>query len=100
MAWEKVSLFKTFQRQKRVVFKQGRTNVVIFAVGIDIWAVENRCPHQGFPLDDGILDEKTCVLTCNRHFWEFNLKTGDGLTGGFLPTYRTKVEEDYLWVEV
>ncbi len=39
-----------------------------------IFAVDNRCPHMGFPLDRGTF--KDCILTCHWHHARFDLNTG------------------------
>jgi toluene monooxygenase system ferredoxin subunit len=40
-------------------------------------AYSNRCPHQASALDEGDLDGDT--LTCAKHLWEFNARTGCGI---------------------
>ena len=39
-----------------------------------IFAVDNRCPHMGFPLDRGTV--KGCILNCHWHHARFDLNTG------------------------
>ena len=43
-----------------------------------IFALDNRCPHRGGPLADGLVggDEVICPL----HSWRFDLASGRGLT--------------------
>ena len=48
--------------------------IVLFNQGGKIYAVDNRCPHMGFPLDRGTV--KDCILTCHWHHARFDLKTG------------------------
>ncbi len=45
-----------------------------------VFAIANRCPHEGYPLSEGSLGPG-CVLSCNWHNWKFNLKTGEALVG-------------------
>src|SRR5579871_1115746 len=42
--------------------------------------VEDRCPHEGYPLSQGTV--KGGVLTCKWHNWKFDLGTGACLFGG------------------
>jgi toluene monooxygenase system ferredoxin subunit len=51
----------------------------VLLVNIDgtVRAYSNRCPHQESPLDEGDLDGEK--LTCSRHMWEFNARTGCGI---------------------
>jgi nitrite reductase/ring-hydroxylating ferredoxin subunit len=43
-------------------------------------AIEDRCPHEGYPLSQG--DVQGGVLTCKWHNWKFELKSGACLFGG------------------
>jgi nitrite reductase/ring-hydroxylating ferredoxin subunit len=57
----------------RVVHIEGRT-VALFSHGDDVFAVENRCPHMGFPLHRGSV--KDGILTCHWHHARFDLASG------------------------
>ena len=48
--------------------------IVLFADGQKIYAVDNRCPHMGFPLERGTL--KDGILTCHWHHARFDLASG------------------------
>jgi len=48
--------------------------IALFNAGGRIFAVDNRCPHMGFPLDRGTLDD--CILTCHWHHARFDLSSG------------------------
>lgn len=52
---------------------EGHT-IVLFAHEGSIYAVDNRCPHMGFPLDKGSL--KDGILTCHWHHARFDLESG------------------------
>jgi nitrite reductase/ring-hydroxylating ferredoxin subunit len=67
-------------RGKAVVRKGGRQILLIDAPG-GVFACANRCPHQGFPLSEGVLTDG-CILTCNWHNWKFDLASGATLVGG------------------
>ncbi len=56
-----------------VVHVDGHT-IVLFMHGERIYAVDNRCPHMGFPLDRGSV--KDCILTCHWHHARFDLASG------------------------
>ena len=58
---------------KKVVTVEGREILLINVKG-EIFACENDCPHQGSPLQAGIV--KDGHLSCPRHGYRFNLKTG------------------------
>ena len=56
----------------------GVRNIAIFAVGIEMFAIDADCPHQGASLETGDIEDSggaTCV-SCPRHGWCFDLRTG------------------------
>ena len=48
--------------------------IAIWYIGSEIFAVDNRCPHMGFPLDKGSI--KDGILTCHWHHARFDLESG------------------------
>ena len=56
-----------------VVHVEGHT-LCLFADGDEVYAVDNRCPHMGFPLHRGTLCDG--ILTCHWHHARFDLSTG------------------------
>jgi nitrite reductase/ring-hydroxylating ferredoxin subunit len=48
--------------------------VCLFAEGEDVYAVDNRCPHMGFPLHRGTVCDG--ILTCHWHHARFDLASG------------------------
>lgn len=48
--------------------------VALFRHEGQIYAVDNRCPHMGFPLDRGTV--KDGILTCHWHHARFDLASG------------------------
>ena len=48
--------------------------IVLFLYGDRVYAVDNRCPHMGFPLDKGSVENG--ILTCHWHHARFDLASG------------------------
>ena len=48
--------------------------VVLFLYGERVYALDNRCPHMGFPLDRGSVEEG--ILSCHWHHARFDLASG------------------------
>ncbi|HUZ12909.1 MAG TPA: Rieske (2Fe-2S) protein [Caulobacteraceae bacterium] len=69
---------------RKVVRLEGR-QVLMIAHRDRVFAIANRCPHEGYPLSEGTLGEgglgQACVVTCNWHNWKFDLATGEALVG-------------------
>src|SRR5262245_42093843 len=66
-------------RGRRLMRHEGR-QVLVIAEQTRLFAIANRCPHEGYPLSEGTIGP-ACVLTCNWHNWKFDLATGEALVG-------------------
>lgn len=63
-------------------FKVEGEKILVCRIGDKAYAVENRCSHEDYPLEDGWVDEgKVC---CSMHGGQFDPATGKALT---LPAY-------------
>jgi thiamine pyrophosphate-dependent acetolactate synthase large subunit-like protein/nitrite reductase/ring-hydroxylating ferredoxin subunit len=63
-------------------------------------AVTNRCPHQGGPLGEGMIEG--CWLICPWHGWEYDPKTGEtpGPFDDKVQSYPVEVRDDRVFVGV
>ena len=66
---------ETLREEGRAVASADGTPVAVFFHEGEYRAVNNRCPHMGFPLAEGSVDEG--VLTCHWHHARFELSCGD-----------------------
>ncbi len=83
-----------------LIFKHGRKQIAIFQSETGIYACNNRCPHEGYPLKVGTLTDG-CVLTCNWHNWKFDLNSGETLVGGDqLRRYPVTVRDASVWLDL
>ncbi len=83
----------------KVVKIAGR-QIALFYRGDTVYACNNHCPHEGYPLKEGTLTGD-CVLTCNWHNWKFDLRTGDNLNyGDSVRVYPTDVRDGKVWIDV
>ncbi len=82
------------------VFRVSGKQITLFRRAARIYACNNRCPHEGYPLSEGDLDGD-CVLTCNWHNWKFDLESGENLYGGDrLPVYPVELRGDEIWIDL
>lgn len=76
--------------------------IAIFNLGGRFLAVDNRCPHRGGPLADGIVSGTKVV--CPLHAWKFSLEDGQGASGSSqgscVETFPTRVEDGIVLLEV
>jgi nitrite reductase/ring-hydroxylating ferredoxin subunit len=98
--WVDVGSVEDLRARGRRVFKAGGRQVLLISRGDRIFACNNRCPHEGYPLSEGTLGDE-CTLTCNWHNWKFNLESGETLVGGDrLVLYPVEVREGRVFVDV
>lgn len=76
------------------------TEIALFKVKDEIFALNNICPHQHTALIyDGFIEDG-CVV-CPAHGWKFNLKTGKKPSGSKgLDSYEVKIEQGVVFVKV
>jgi nitrite reductase/ring-hydroxylating ferredoxin subunit len=100
LGWTKTVRVEDLKAKGRTVFRIDGRQIALFDTKNGIFACNNRCPHEGYPLREGTLDEN-CLLTCNWHNWKFNLETGENQRDGDkLRTYPVDVRDDEIWVEI
>ena len=58
----------------RLVVHGRHRPVLLVHEGGQVFALDNRCPHMGFPLDRGSVEEG--ILTCHWHHARFELASG------------------------
>ncbi len=88
-------------REARSVRLGGR-DIAIFNLGDRFLAVENRCPHRGGPLAEGIVSGATVV--CPLHAWKVSLETGSVMnapdSSPCVETFRTRVKDGVVLLEL
>jgi len=74
--------------------------VVIVRCGSELYAVEDRCTHDGEPLSGAQVED--CQIICPRHGSHFCLRTGEALTPPAyepLRTYRVREQDGRILLE-
>lgn len=78
-------------------------DVLLARVGDSYFAVSNVCTHAVGWLDMGAIYPETCEVECPLHNGRFDLRTGKATAEPCvdpLPTYRAKVQNGRLLVDV
>jgi nitrite reductase/ring-hydroxylating ferredoxin subunit len=86
--------------QGRIVVHGRHPPILVVYDGGHVFALDNRCPHMGFPLDRGSVDDG--ILTCHWHHARFDLASGCtfDLWADDVPTCPVEVREaDEVWVK-
>src|SRR6267154_1398253 len=84
---------------KRVVVVSGRDRpIAVFWEDGQVFAVDNRCPHLGFPLHRGSVRDG--LVTCHWHEARFDLCTGCtfDLWADDVPAFDTEVIDGAVYV--
>jgi len=88
-------------KNKMKVFKVEDHEILVVNVEGELYALENRCPHMGYPLYFGRLEGK--VLTCGFHYAKFDVTTGKSLgsvTDKPLKKFKIKIQNSLVQVEL
>jgi nitrite reductase/ring-hydroxylating ferredoxin subunit len=93
------SLEELRQAERLVVHLEGHT-ICLLADDGEVYAVDNRCPHMGFPLHRGSVSDG--ILTCHWHHARFDLCTGGTFDewADDLRRFPVEVEGDDVYVDL
>ena len=98
--WTHLGDLEDLSEHGREVVKLGRRQIAIFETEEGLFACNNRCPHEGYPLVEGTFP-KPCLLVCNWHGWSFDLKSGKTLSGAdLLRLYPIERRDDGIWIDI
>jgi len=78
---------------------EGHT-LAIVRDGERVFAVDNRCPHMGFPLSRGSICDG--ILTCHWHHARFDLETGGTFDqwADDVRAFPTEIRDGAVWVDL
>ena len=69
-----VARFEDLQGKGCITVHPNGKTLVLFLYGDKVYALDNRCPHMGFPLDKGSVEDG--ILSCHWHHARFDLASG------------------------
>ncbi|MBG87867.1 MAG: hypothetical protein CMO80_13315 [Verrucomicrobiales bacterium] len=78
MPFETVSEGKDLAPGKGMTVMVSGKRLALFNLDGTFHAIDDECPHVGAPLAGGWIDGNT--VACPLHGWEFEIKTGKGVT--------------------
>jgi nitrite reductase/ring-hydroxylating ferredoxin subunit len=88
------------KRETQVTLQLNGHTIALFHHNDQVYAVDNRCPHMGFPLDKGSVQD--CILTCHWHHARFDLASG-GAFDQFADDVRAfpvVLREGQVWIDI
>ena len=99
--WTDIGLAQAVSETEPLALEVDGAPVVVVRCGADLYAVEDRCTHDGESLAGAQVE--ACHIICPRHGSHFCLRTGEALTPPAyepLRTYRVREEHGRLLLEL
>jgi nitrite reductase/ring-hydroxylating ferredoxin subunit len=95
----RVGTIQELKSKGRLVVRGGHRPILVVEDRGRIFALDNRCPHMGFPLDRGSIEDG--ILTCHWHHARFDLASGCtfDLWADDVPTCAVELRGDEIWVQ-
>jgi nitrite reductase/ring-hydroxylating ferredoxin subunit len=83
----------------RLVLRGGHRPILVIYDRGRVFALDNRCPHMGFPLERGSVEDG--ILTCHWHHARFDLESGCtfDLWADDVPTCPVELRNGDVWVK-
>ena len=91
--WIDIGALSDIPAQGARVVKTAHGCVAVFRTATDqVFAIDDRCPHKGGPLSEGIVHGTS--VTCPLHAWVFSLETGmaTGTDTGSVASYPARID--------
>src|SRR4030095_2924171 len=96
----RVGQLADLQSAECVVVQVKEHTLALFSRGEHVYAVDNRCPHMGFPLNRGTVKEG--ILTCHWHHARFDLASGGTFDqwADDVPVFPVQIHNGEVWVDL
>ena len=80
--------------------KIDKVEVLIANLDGEFYAIDNYCPHEGWALHEGILEDD--CIECPGHSHFYSVKTGQrtGVPSEMAKTFALKIEGDDILVDI
>ncbi|MBN2801866.1 MAG: Rieske (2Fe-2S) protein [Deltaproteobacteria bacterium] len=90
-------LIKTGKINKKIL---GKWLTIFNTKEEGIYAIEMTCKHQGANLGEGKVSNN--IVTCPRHFWKYNIVTGESYTPNSpdLRRYVVKIKNGDIYISL
>src|SRR5712691_5958163 len=96
----RIGTLAELKQQGMLVVSGSHRPLAVFYHQDRLYAIDNRCPHMGFPLHRGTTQDG--ILTCHWHHARFDLASGCtfDLWADDVPAYAVEVQDGDVWVTV
>jgi nitrite reductase/ring-hydroxylating ferredoxin subunit len=95
----RVATLEELKTAGMIVVRGARCPLLVIHDGGKVFALDNRCPHLGFPLHRGSIEDG--IVTCHWHHARFDLASGCtfDLWADDVPTAAVEVRDGVVWVD-
>jgi nitrite reductase (NADH) small subunit len=100
-SWTDILDLDDIPRQGARVVRHGNLDIAVFRTADDaVFALEDRCPHKGGPLSQGIVHGRR--VTCPMHNWNVELESGCAVAPdvGCAREFPVRVDAGRVWIDV
>jgi nitrite reductase/ring-hydroxylating ferredoxin subunit len=93
-----VGSLEELKAKERLVVQGGHGPILVIYNRGRVFALDNRCPHMGFPLERGTVEDG--IVTCHWHHARFDLESGCtfDLWADDVPSYAVELRKGAIWV--
>jgi nitrite reductase/ring-hydroxylating ferredoxin subunit len=94
----RVATLEELKAAGMIVVRGARCPLLVVYDDGKVFALDNRCPHLGFPLHQGSVEDG--ILTCHWHHARFDLASGCtfDLWADDIPTAAVEIRDGVVWV--
>jgi nitrite reductase (NADH) small subunit len=99
MGWIEIGSINDIPRRGARCVRTPEGRIAVFRAADDrVFATEDRCPHRGGPLSQGIVHG--AAVTCPLHNWVISLETGKALGAdeGSVKTIPVRLDGERLFI--
>lgn len=97
--WTEIGRLEDIPRQGSRVVRTPQGDIAVFRTLADeVFALQDRCPHRGGPLSQGIVHGRR--VTCPLHNWVLELESGEAVApdAGCARHYPVRIEEGAVFL--
>ena len=98
--WLAIGHLDDIPREGARIVKTAHGCIAVFrTANDDVFALNDKCPHKGGPLSQGIVHGN--AVTCPLHNWVISLETGEaqGADEGRVARYTLKVDAGTIYID-
>lgn len=88
------------QQKGQLLVRLDQQMIALFYSNDRVYAIDNRCPHMGFPLHGSVC--KDGIITCPWHYARFDLASGGTFDSWAddVRSFPVQIQDGEIWVDV